>query len=245
MTPARTSHGRLAAGTIIMHVEWVRRLHMKRQPFALQGDYRTAKSNAMKHPHLINGEPMREQSWPLNPNRSASRTKKLGLWTGWEAGYETLGPWRQTLRIERWQRRSNKSKSKTTRTETTPPGSPPSHQHFIICPRCEAKVSKLFMVLCTLEEVIDAEFAEAWIAHVDAQHQATRLAPPTQRLKLRARIIDRYGLLFRARRLVCRSCLNVRYGQVREESRREDTYFREKIEREASKGRPYHTNRPR
>jgi hypothetical protein len=52
---------------------------------------------------------------------------------------------------------------------------PPAHQHFLICPRCEKKFSKLFMVLCTHQEVADAELAEGWIARCDARHAAASI----------------------------------------------------------------------
>ena len=61
----------------------------------------------------------------------------------------------------------------------------------------------------------DAEFAEAWIRHMDARHTAAAHPQPPEVLTLRDRLIRRYGVLFRGRRLLCRGCLGIRYGEVK------------------------------
>ena len=43
---------------------------------------------------------------------------------------------------------------------------------------------------------------------------------PPDVIELRHRLLQRYGLLFRGRRLVCRGCLGVRYGEVRKSKTR-------------------------
>jgi len=250
MKPApRTTDGPLAVGTVTIHTRWLARLHGNRHPFALQGDYRTAKSNAMKDPtaHAMRKPDASDgsQSWPFNPNRSAARTKMLGLWVGGEPGFDEAGPGTQTIRIERWQRtRKNSRKKDIGRKQTSrlPNPTPPTYQHFIICPRCEEKFSKLFMVLCSKQEVFDAELAEGWIARTEAMYHDARAALPAEFYQHRAKLIDRYGLLFRGRRLACRTCLGIRYGQVREPARRVDTYVRDKAHRDMARG--YEMNRP-
>ena len=41
------------------------------------------------------------------------------------------------------------------------------------------------------------------------------MPPPPVVIELWRRLLQRYGLLFRGRRLVCRGCLGVRYGEVK------------------------------
>ena len=71
------------------------------------------------------------------------------------------------------------------------------------------------MPLCTKAEVLDAELAEGWIRMTDARYKAIRKPLPPEVIEMRHKLIQRYGLLFRGRRLVCRKCLGVRYGEVR------------------------------
>ena len=78
----------------------------------------------------------------------------------------------------------------------------------------------LFMPLATIEEVDDAQLAFGWIKMLDERHQAARQSMSRETAQMRAKIIDRYGLLFPAvggggRELVCRKCLGVRYGEVK------------------------------
>ena len=84
-----------------------------------------------------------------------------------------------------------------------------------MCPSCNQKFRKLFMPLCTPAEARDADLAEAWINQLDARCTITRAPLPPSLMAHRASLLDRYGLLFRnERRLVCRKCLGLRYGQV-------------------------------
>ncbi|MCH7849135.1 MAG: hypothetical protein IIB53_12315 [Planctomycetes bacterium] len=101
--------------------------------------------------------------------------------------------WSQTIRIERWRLHDRLA------------------QHFLMCPSCNQKFRKLFMPMCTREETRDADLAQAWINQLDA-HQRVKPSLTAHR----ATLLDRYGLLFTTgRRLVCRKCLGLRYGQVR------------------------------
>ena len=123
-----------------------------------------------------------------NPNKGASRTKMLGLWEAWQ----------QTIRIERHRLHKNLA------------------QHFLICPTCNNKFLKLFLPLCTKTEMLDADTAEAWLNQLDFQQQIIHTPLPAWLMAHRASLINRYGLLFRSeRKLICRKCLNLRYGQVR------------------------------
>ena len=94
-----------------------------------------------------------------------------------------------------------------------------SHQrlgmHFLICPACERKFLKLFAALCSRGELHDATIAEAWIEQTEARHAAMRKPLDVRLIAFRDKLIRRYGLLFRRRRLVCRKCLGMRYGEVR------------------------------
>ncbi len=146
----------------------------------------------------------------LNPNKGAPQTKFLGLWEHWS----------QTIRIERWRLHDRLA------------------QHFLICPNspsllspsplgrgvrgegsstsCLHKVRKLFMPMCTRDEARDADLAEAWINQLDARCRITCAPLPASLMAQRASLLDRYRLLLTTgRRLVCRKCLGLRYGEVR------------------------------
>ena len=126
----------------------------------------------------------------LNPNKGAPQTKILGLWEHWS----------QTIRIERWRLHDRLA------------------QHFMICPGCNQKFRKLFMPMCTEAEAHDADLAEAWINQLDVRCRITHAPLPVSLMAQRASILDRYGLLFTTgRRLVCRKCLGLRYGEVRKQ----------------------------
>ena len=124
----------------------------------------------------------------LNPNKGAPQTKFLGLWEHWS----------QTIRIERWRLHDRLA------------------QHFLMCPGCDQKFRKLFMPLCTNDEARDADLAEAWINQLDAHQRIGRAPLPPSLMAHRSSLLDRYRLLFTTgRRLVCRKCLGLRYGEVR------------------------------
>ena len=218
-------HGyREAASGINVSARFLARRQHNRRPQHLQGDLRTTKSNAMKG-HLLPPLPLGEGwgeglqrkhsrvhlSQPApNPNKGAPQTKMLGLWEDWS----------QPIRIERWRLHDRLA------------------QHFLICPNspsllspsppgrgvrgegsstsCLNKVRKLFMPMCTTEEARDADLAEAWINQLDARYRLTRAPLPASLMAQRASLLDRYSLLFTTgRRLVCRNCLGLKYGQVR------------------------------
>ncbi len=179
-------HGyREAASGINVSARFLARRQHNRRPQHLQGDLRTTKSNAMKGPNATSLCPAAPA---FNSNKGAPQTKMLGLWEGWS----------QPIRIERWRLHDRFA------------------QHFLICPSCEQKFRKLFMPMCTKEEARDADLAEAWINQLDARYRLTRAPLPPSLMAQRASLFDRYGLLFTTgRRLVCRNCLGLRYGQVR------------------------------
>ena len=152
-----------------------------------------------------------------NPNRGAPFTgsgKQIGL----------RADWTQEISIERWRLHEKLAK------------------HFLVCPGtglplplgegegegqseftcssnrfrgCCRKAAKLFTPVCSIQESNDSELAEGWVKMVDARYTAAcRPMPPTV-IEMRHRLLERYGLLFRGRRLVCRGCLGVRYGEVK------------------------------
>ena len=149
-------------------------LHDARNPFALKGDRRTKKSNAMQSPRRISGG--------ANPNKGQSRTKMLGLPTDWS----------QILTIQRWRLH------------------PQLAQHFFACPNCKRRALKLFLPLCTQPELRDALTARLWL---DANEK--RIATSSTLRPQASTLIARYGPLFPPRRLLCRKCLGLRYGDVR------------------------------
>lgn len=250
---ARTSAGRQAAAVLIVTARILRDLHDSRPPQQLVGDWRTHKSNVMKgsqSTHARECMGIRERvgfagdlnlNFAFNPNKGATRTKKLGLWGAGQLGFPDHD-WEQTVRIERWERRLRRTRSEGMRRDrsdtthgviadashpfTPSPAHPvnlsppPSHQHFLICPSCRKKMLKLMMVLATEQEIDDAEFAEGWVDMLDARQMASRIPLTPELIAQRSQLISRYGLLFRGRQLVCRNCLGVRYGEVKPKRRR-------------------------
>ena len=171
--------------SLAAHDLWI--MHRLECPHPLRGDYRTSKSNAMR---------TGRQS-KTNPNRGAGfalRHKILGL----DPAYET------TLTIQRIVQHAQLK------------------QHFLICPVCglggqspsakrqhvsRGRVTKLFLPLCTEREWEDAQVAHLWLrTHT---HPNRPLSPEA------AELIHRYAELFQPRRLRCRQCLGLRYGEVK------------------------------
>ena len=210
---ARTTRGRYGARNpdivrgfreaeteINIRARFLARLMRKDLPQQLQGDRRTTKANVMRpscQQSAVQDQRATRRharvhlSGPAaNPNKGAPQTKMLGLWEGWS----------QTVTIERWRLHDRLA------------------QHFLICPNCDHKFRKLFMPLCTKVEAIDADVAEAWISQLDTRAKLKRTPLPPSLMADRALLVNRYGPLFRAaRRLVCRHCLGLRYGQVRKQ----------------------------
>ncbi len=200
LKPAPTFAGREAAATTTLTAHTLATLHDQRPPRPLVGDYRTAKSNAMKpapdHPHRhpsqgqTNNARGPDHQLTPNPNRGASRTKQLGLTNNWS----------QEITIERW--RLHKKLA----------------QHFLICPRCKKKFLKLFLVLATPDELRDAPTAHHWLnAHAPyTRHPSHRTPPPQSPTRQTAlNLLNRYAPLFPPRQLQCRHCLNLRYGEAK------------------------------
>ena len=123
-----------------------------------------------------------------NPNRGATRTKILGL-----PACTLPHPhgWQQTITVHR------------VHLHTT------LKMSYILCPRCKKRARKLFLPLCTEQEYLDARLAHAAINMFRARHPN---APGTQE---EADLIKRYSALFPPRSLLCKQCLNLRYGEAK------------------------------
>lgn len=240
----RTATDLLAHAPFTVTTRLLQHLHDQRLPRRFTGDLRTPKSNAMKSSRdpqrrrRLNRK-KGEQPWTAlpdvsdalycNPNHGAARSKIIAL---------PDCTWRQDVRIERWRRGKKRSavsdQQVVIRGEHSavsgqhtlvkdPPwrapshhSAPPTHWHYLICPACQNRVFKLMWVLAFPQELIEAAFAEQWIQQIDARLAASRQTLPHTLAAIRAQLIDRYGLLFPdSRRLICRTCLGVRYGEVR------------------------------
>ena len=146
----------------------------------------------MQQPRRVQGD---TRSRRANAIETSKNSKMLGLW-----GQSTLDAlpdaWSQRLDVERW--RLN----------------PKLAVHYLICPACKKKKRKLFLPQCRRDELDTAEMAEAWVKMLDARSSGGRgsqiLSP--ELMKMRARVIDRFGQLFRGRQLLCNKCLGMRYG---------------------------------
>jgi hypothetical protein len=223
---ARSSTGREARADFKVYAWLLQWLHNHRQPRELVGDWRTRKSNAMKDSIIDPAPPPYWRgdlnvNFAPNPNKGATRTKKLGLWGAGSIGFPD-DEWSQVVRVERWDRKARGIKGSRDQGASIPP----SHQHFLICPACNRKMVKLMMVLCSEQEIDDAEIAEGWVRMIDAHPVYRRLRMNNSELGTRySELVSRYGLLFRGRRLVCRNCLGVRYGEVRRERRPQPEQF--------------------
>jgi len=164
----------------------------------LLGDLRTRKSNVMKceQSDAIN---LPGQT-AINPNRGAAGVKILGI--PYDDACHT--PWRQRITILRWKYPivpgHNRGKLKI-RT-----------QHYLQCPQCKCKVVKLFLPLCTICEIIDADLVRFYLAQLD-QIAPNRLSTAVERT-----LIDRYHHLFHPRIFRCRQCLCICYGEARGKS---------------------------
>jgi hypothetical protein len=196
-------------------------LHDTQNPFTLKGDHRTPKSNALKHtiqqptqcpkapqssqpvvhqppsqsPRIASvgsPSPLKPPASSLphsgaansggNPNKGQSRTKMLGLPTNWS----------QPLTIQRWRLHHSLA------------------QHFFTCPGCKQRALKLFLPLCTEQELHDANLARLWLdSNKQCIARSVTLRPRASHL------LARYAPLFPPRQLQCRKCLGLRYGEVR------------------------------
>ncbi len=199
----------LATTTTDISAHHLADLHDTKNPLALKGDLRTPKSNALKPPESSRasrspwiasvGSPshVKPQASGLytnpsgggghpggggNPNKGQSRTKMLGLPTNWS----------QTLTIQRWRLHAHLA------------------QHFFACPRCTKRSLKLFLPMCTQQELRDAITAQLWL---DSNQK--RIARSSTLRPQASQLIARYSPLFPPRRLQCRTCLALRYGEVR------------------------------
>ena len=218
---------RVGTTTLTAHDLWV--LHRHETPRRVAGDARTTKSNALKAGDAIGGLDQRSvraqtiaadktadgvggfDQPAVNPNRGigfAMRRKILGLPTDWEA----------TLTIERYRQHARLSQHFLVcpvcggRTGCESGMTPQRHDRQDTCPTKQKKlplgrVTKLYLPLATPREWEDAQVAHLWLR----THQ-----PPNRPLSPEASsLIERYTELFPGRRLRCRRCLGLRYGEVK------------------------------
>lgn len=172
----------------------------------LKGDLRTRKSNCMKSRYSPGDRP---GEFATNPNRGATRLKAFGLPDGYHL--ETGKPlWSQTLIIQHWRYLLNRTirtyhgRAKDFRT-----------QHYLVCPTCKTrphiKHAKLFLPLCTVEEIHDANLAQSFLLR-QQRKRGKRNQPPDS---FEIQLIERYAMLFHPRQFRCRHCLGIRYGEKR------------------------------
>lgn len=99
--------------------------------------------------------------------------------------------WTQPLRLQRWRLHAKLA------------------QHFFICPWCQRKSKHLYMPRCTNNEYTDARILAEYLRR---EHPALNIDDPQHPL---AAVIARYALVFQPRRFLCRTCLGLRYGDVK------------------------------
>lgn len=179
-------------------------LHGGRRPHAHKGDYRTQKSNVFKP---ADENKFRRGPWltpagvrrAIDPARTARGFGVANPNKGTSCS-KTLGlpaDWSQQLTVQRWRIH------------------PHLAQHFFACPHCKQRALKLFLPLCYHEELRDAGFARLWLdSHEKCINRSPTLRPQASKL------IQRYGPLFTPRRMLCRKCLRLRYGDVRNPPRK-------------------------
>ncbi|MEM6506057.1 MAG: hypothetical protein AAF711_11485, partial [Planctomycetota bacterium] len=195
-------------------------LHKGERPYPLQGDFRTAKSNAMKSG--TSAQWTRKDrilgNGPVNPNRGVgfSRYKMLGL----------PAEWSTTVRIERVVRHAKlrqhffvcpvcgnqkDREAAATRRVAGPAGRRPAAITTARTDRIPGRCTKLYLPLCTAREGEDALLAQLWLdSHPRNLTHPNRPLSPEE-----AKLIERYSALFAPRRLRCRQCLGLRYGEMK------------------------------
>jgi len=198
----------IAVAQFTLTIELLTDISKKQKPFQLQGDLRTKKSNAMKN----NALPLSNHLHP-NPNKGATSQKSLGLpLTPHPITYQPL--WTQILTIQKWKYPINK-KIKTYHGLQQAS----RIQHYLQCPTCSSsaqcllnKHGKLFLPLCTKEEIHDAITAQSYIKNQIHHNPKSNNAPPTQQ---EIKLINRYAPLFHPRIFQCKNCLHLRYGEIK------------------------------
>ncbi len=251
---------REASAEYVVGVDHLLALHRRRAARRLSGDYRTAKANAMKvaqpytppphhdterrrcnapaHRPVPRRDPRHGGAQPggapdqglttnpntfielhaFNPTRPGDHPvsqrphrKMLGLPTDWS----------QPLRVERWRLHSQLAR------------------HYLVCPACDRTVTKLFMPLCTQAELTDALIADTWLKTWG--DQIASRPDRKEAAQYRVALLDRYGPLLPPRRLLCRNCLDLRYGEgnrKRQPRKRYRRAERQKVNRADRDGPP-------
>ncbi len=195
---------------------FVERIWNKRFPISLNGDRRTQKSNAMRwrQPYLeIDPRATTILPHPMNPNAGACRVKSVGLSN---PDIPHASPWSQTLAIVRFRYPCMQSDATSSHKHSNVENM--RTQHFLRCPTCREtstwkynhrKHTMLYLPLCLYEEFDDAAIVQRWLH----RSRAHRMNQPWNEAELQ--LIDRYAILFPPRQFRCRSCLGIRYGEVK------------------------------
>ncbi len=189
-----------ATAQYVLTGSFLQDLRQRENARPLMGDRRTRKSNVMKSEQsdAINLSGLTA----INPNRGAAGVKILGI--PYDDDY--LEQWTQRVTILRWKypivadQNGGRLKIRT--------------QHYLQCPHCKYKVVKLFLPLCTMREIIDADLARFYLDQLD------QIAPNRLSTAIECTLIDRYHHVFHPRIFRCRQCLGIRYGEARGKSRR-------------------------
>lgn len=236
--PARNPRGRTATAIFTLTPKQLLTLLNDLNPRRLVGDYRNTRAPAMrpmKRAAVAGAEADAGTIAPIakaattatrpiaNPNRGSTRSKFAAL----------RDDWYQPIRLERWTNPNrltpmyyftcpgihptaipidysppNYTDAFLSNTLTADPRLPylsklnPTH-HPTACPQ---RVLFLLLPLCTAHEERDAHLAQKWILSLTPEQR-------TQHHAFITKLSTRYGLLFHPRTLVCRHCLQTRYGR--------------------------------
>lgn len=195
--PGSRTHREAVAHLTLTALDLDRLLALAR-PFQLLGDFRSEKANAMKRKCGVRnaecGAETLSSSIPHSalrvPHSSPRRTPRVSNPNLGAAAVKIAGvapDWSQTVRLERWRLHENLAR------------------HFIICPRCGSRRFKLYLPLCTPDEVRDAHFAFMFLQHSDPNKPLT---------EHQHQLVRRYAHLFPPRSIGCADCLKMRFGYI-------------------------------
>ncbi|MBI1374771.1 MAG: hypothetical protein GC159_18785 [Phycisphaera sp.] len=185
-----------ARAQLTLHARDLQHIFDHARPFPLVGDLRTPKSNALKDPtiHPVRRRHRKPTDAPYRARRSTHDKQRYADPNRGAAAVKTLALpalWSQRLTLERWRLHDRLA------------------QHFLLCPRCGEKKSKLFLLLATDDERRDADLA------LDYLHRLNRYRPNRPGSPDELRLVQRFGPLFPPRPLLCLACLDLRYGYAR------------------------------
>lgn len=112
---------------------------------------------------------------------------------------------------DRWDRPIGGTGATPPPLSTRPRGGP-SYDRAMREYRCQERVRKLFLPLCTPREWRDAQIVWAWLSEIRLQRMRGRVAGPDSPLE--RLVIERYGELFPPRALRCSACVRIRYARL-------------------------------